>query len=512
MRYRFAPRAVVALLLALFATVAACESQPPLEPPSGTALTGEVQLAATAAPIYRANAEGGLPDHYIVKFKDELVPKAAVQSRATEVLNGLPGASARKVWSNFGGFFGYIPPGRLNALRNHPLVEYIEKDEAIYHSSATRPWISTADIFGSGSQSSPEWHLDRIDEANYPLDGSYVYDNSGDGVTIYVIDSGVRDTHDQFGTRASVVHEVQTSWPGNDCLGHGTEVASAAAGKDWGVAQDATIEAVRINDCTPLASKGEAIDGIDWVADNGTTPSVAVFSFSMDDNLVHSISDAVADVISAGIAFVGSAGNDNSSSCNIDYQNELSVLVAGGLQENADTKHASSNHGSCVDVFAPGDNIKMAGKNSDTEVVIKDGTSYAAPMVAGVAAMYLEAYPNDSPSLVHEAVKWGATPTTVVNGDPDRVLFANIPKMQGLTIDGPTSVKSTDNCVWVAEPVGGRQGYTYTWTGVISSSLKTISGSISSSGWLYLDVEDSTGESMQAQIYVTVGSTSGCPE
>jgi len=459
-----------------------------------------------------------LPNHYIVKFRDRDVPRAATQGRVDELLALAPGSKARDVWKTFRGFYGEIPADQLEKIRRHPMVEYIEEDELIYEDLGTE-FAAYTDLasYPPGTQSSPWWHLDRIDEDSYALDGSYAYDNSGNGVRIYIIDTGIRQTHNDFGSRADILYEADNWTPADtDCHGHGTQVASAAAGTTWGVAKDATLVGVRVNDCTLGANKGHIISGIEWVANNRIRPAVANLSYIANNNWFQSVSDAVEDLVDSGVMLTKSAGNKNVLACGASTMHDDPGFVVGALQlGSSDVKWSSSNHGSCVDVYAPGTAMRVAGISSDSDTDDVAGTSYSAGLAAGVAAAYLEDYPNDAPVVVHEALKWGATQTSV-SGDVNvgRVLYANVPRLNSTFWSGPTTVKPSDSCSWEATAVGGRQPFTYTWSGVLSGTGKTKTGSVSSSGWLYLDLDDSSGQSASYQAYITVnsGAPSGCPE
>ena len=486
--------------------------------PTDGAAQSTVALASTQAPLHKALGEEGLPNHYIVKLRDDLVPRSETQARVEDLLMAIPGSDARDVWPTFRGFYGEIPAVHLETLLRNPLVEYVEEDEIIYEDEGTVLDPASSFAFPSGTQSSPWWHLDRIDEDSYPLDGSYAYDNSGDGVRIYVIDTGIRQTHNEFGSRADILYEADTWSPSDtDCHGHGTRIASAAAGATYGVAKDATLIGVRVNDCSLGANKGHIISGIEWVANNHVKPAVANLSYKGANNLVQSVSDAVEDLVDAGVMLTKSAGNDDKEACGeSEMHDDPGVFVVGAMELNtSDVKWSDSNWGSCLDVYAPGASMRLAGIGSDSDTDDVAGTSYAAPLAAGVAAAYLEDYPNDSPATVHAALRGGSTQTSV-SGDASvgRVLYANVPRMHPVSWSGPSTVKPSDVCVWEAETLGGRQPYSYSWSGVLTGSGRTISGSISSSGWLYLDVDDSAGETKSYQAFVTVdsGAPSGCPE
>ena len=362
-----------------------------LEPRSDPATTGG-QPRSTPAPLYAAASvdERGRPDHYIVKLTDEFVAKDDTYDVAAQII-GVAQAEGRKTWPTFRGFYARIPKDMVDKVRQHPLVAYVEEDrrieEASAHTKASRLGMDTG-------VAAPPWYLDRIDEDAYPLDFSYNYDYSGDGVRIYVIDSGIRDTHEDFGSRATTSFQADLDWdpPFGDCRGHGTQVASAAAGTDYGVAKNATVIGVRIKGCSSWYYLGDLVDGMEWVASNRILPAVANISLpGVDLPFLESPSDAAADLIDAGVVVVKSAGNDNQAACGAAQMHSVtSVLVVGALAVGTtDSKASFSNYGSCVDLYAPGDAMTLADKDSDSDSAFVSGTSFAAPLVAGAAAMYL---------------------------------------------------------------------------------------------------------------------------
>lgn len=492
----------------------ACAPDQPMAVPAETLVQADSK--PVPAPLYTSGSGRGRPDHYIVKLRDEEVPKGLTASIAAEILK-IAVADGRRIWPEFRGFYARIPKDNVDKVREHPLVRYVEEDEFMQldavppDDGTTR--IRSSRILDSGVQRSPPWHLDRIDQARYPLDGRFAYNYSGRGVTIYVIDSGIRTTHTDFGGRASVGYEAgRWNPPRTDCHGHGTHVASAAAGTRYGVAKHATIVGVRVFGCRANISKGDVIDGMEWVTRNRRRPAVVVMSLRGSDGPFHSMSDAAADLINAGVTVVKSAGNDAQPACRIAMHRVGSVIVVGALARRSDTRTSISNFGTCVDLYAPGSNMSVATYTGNAAVTRGfGGTSASAPLVAGAAAMYLERYPRDSPVLVHSVLKWGATPTYVAGGDPDRVLYVNQPKLHGVSWTGPTSVSATQDCAWRANAIGGRPPFTYTWSGVLRGNGQLVSGRMRSSGYLHVRVVDSSGQSATYRRWVVLGTAARCP-
>ncbi len=495
--------------IALLTVISACvvDDHSTIQPIDSPELASRTPVLA---PLYTAG-DGRGEDRYIVKLNDAEVPKGLTATVAADILR-VAVAGESKIWPEFRGFYARIPKDNVDKVRRHPLVRYVEADGLMYPDKASVP------VHGvplSGVQSSPPWHLDRIDEAGYPLDRRYSYDRTGRGVRIYVVDSGIKSSHTDFGSRASTAYQAERRWTPRytDCNGHGTQVASAAAGNRWGVAKEATVVGVRVYGCSDRPIwKSNVIDGMEWVATNRLLPAVVVISLRGTANLVQSVSDAAEDLIEAGVVIAKSAGNDSRSACSTRVHQVSSVIVAGALNLGADSRFYQSNYGSCVDLYAPGYSMWTAGITSNTDSARFGGTSAAAPQAGGAAAMYLEQYPNDSPTMVHEVIKWGATPTNVIGETTaNRVLYVNQPTMHRVSISGPSRVSGSETCTWRANAIGGRQPFVYSWSGVLSGSGSTVAGRVRSTGYLAVRVVDSTGQSRTHRERVTVGSAAGCP-
>jgi subtilisin family serine protease len=255
------------------------------------------------------------------------------------------------------------------------------------------------------TQSNATWGLDRIDQRSRPLNGTYTYTNTGSGVTAYIIDTGLRYTHNDFGTRASFGYDA-FGGNGSDCNGHGTHVGGTVGGTTYGVAKGAQLVAVRVLDCNGSGSWSGVIAGMDWVTANHKKPAVANMSLGGGANT--SVDDAARRMIAAGVVTVIAAGNGNQGGRQQDACKYSPARVTEGLTIGAttstDAKTSWSNYGPCVDFFAPGASITSAWYTSDTATSTISGTSMAAPHVAGVAALYLQGNPGASVAAANQAL------------------------------------------------------------------------------------------------------------
>lgn len=243
------------------------------------------------------------------------------------------------------------------------------------------------------------WHLDRID-STFGLDGKYEYDNSyqGSGIDLYVVDTGVYKDHSDFGGRVLTGRDTMTVpgvFPGNiDCNGHGTHVASIAAGSEFGIAKKATIIPVKVVDCDGRGTVSALIRGIEYAVDTQKNrKKKSVINISLSAGKTISLNNAVKSAVNAGLIVAVAAGNSKTDACNYSPASETSAFTIGGLSSD-DSRLSISNYGNCVDIYAPGDMILAAGIANKNSVALKRGTSMASPNAAGIAVIYWDKYSN----------------------------------------------------------------------------------------------------------------------
>ncbi|XP_071478619.1 aqualysin-1-like [Diadema antillarum] len=250
-----------------------------------------------------------------------------------------------------------------------PGVRYIETD-------------TIATIF------SVPWGLDRIDQRDLPLNDNFEITGSGAGVTVYVLDTGISETHEDFTGRArrDPVDFVGDGWNGHDCHGHGTHCAGTAAGAIHGIARDAQIVSVRLFDCDGYGSASKIIAAIDHTTANADLPAVMSMSFGVIGR--KSVDETVNRAVDLGIVAVAAAGNTDGDACVFSpSRTEKAISVAAS--DSSDARAYFSSYGECVEIFAPGVAIESASPDSDSATTLKSGTSMACPHVAGVAAIHL---------------------------------------------------------------------------------------------------------------------------
>ncbi|MEU4066764.1 S8 family serine peptidase, partial [Streptomyces wedmorensis] len=327
----------------------------------------------------------------------------------------------------------------------------------------------------------PSWGLDRIDQAALPLDSSYKYPTLASNVHAYVIDTGIRTTHTDFGGRASWGINTTGDGVDEDCQGHGTHVAGTVGGSQYGVAKGVKLVAVKVLNCSGSGTTAGVIAGIDWVTANAVKPAVA--NMSLGGTMSAAMNDAVARSTAAGITHAVAAGNENSDACGVSPASAPSAITVGATT-SSDARASYSNWGSCLDIFAPGSVITSAWNNSDTATNTINGTSMASPHVAGNAALIVGQNPTWTPQQVRDAMINEAATGVVTSpqtGSPNKLLQATASNVAN---EFSMALGSSSGAVTVGESVttditttsvrGTAENITFTTLGMPRDATLTI--------------------------------------
>lgn len=384
-------------------------------------LVGLVLLAAAFLTSAQAaellSAERPIPGQYIVVLKDGETTFGSNRSEGISVASAARsmarthGAQLQATFSNvLPAFVVKAHPKAVARMLEDDRVAYIEEDGVVSINA---------------TQNNATWGLDRVDQRDLPLSGSYTYNTTASNVHTYIIDTGVLGSHNEFSGRMGNGFTAINDGRGwTDCNGHGTHVAGTVAGSTYGVAKGATVHAVRVLGCNGSGSNSGVIAGMDWVAQNAQFPAVA--NMSLGGGASTATDNAVTNMRNSNVTVVVAAGNDNADACGGSPARSADAITVGSTT-SSDSRSSFSNFGTCVDIFAPGSSITSAWHTGNSVTNTISGTSMASPHVAGVAALYLADNAGASPGQVENAIFNNATSgrlSSIRSGSPNLLAYS----------------------------------------------------------------------------------------
>lgn len=385
--------------------------------PGGTQAAALVPHDAVPAPakLRYTDLPTAVKDSYIVMLPANTSPGDT--SRVAGELAAKYGGTVGFVYNaGIRGFSLRVPADRAGELAAEPSVEYVAQNQA----------VTLQDV--QVQLNPPAWGIDRIDQRSLPLDAKYFYPNTGSSVRAFIIDTGMRLTHQEFGGRAFCGFDP---W-GEGCApcnqGHATHVAGTVGGATVGVAKGVRIISVRVFQCSGSTSWDLVIAGVEYVtlAQQLQPSARSVANMSLGGGEFLPVEQAVNASIAANVHYSVSAGNSfTTDSCNLSPAGLLRATTVGATANN-DTRATFSSFGPCVDFFAPGVGINSAWYTADNAYALLSGTSMAAPHSTGTAALWRHRFPADNADAVHNALNANATPGVVINpgvGSPNKLLF-----------------------------------------------------------------------------------------
>src|SRR5688500_1396522 len=383
----------------------------------------------------RQRADKRIANQYIVVLKDGV---ADVEGEALRLARDFGGDrnDTHTYQRALKGFSVRMPEQQALRLADDPTVAFVEEDGIV--------------SLGT-TQTNATWGLDRIDQRDLPLNGTYTYTPTGTGVRAYIIDTGIRATHTQFGGRViSGFTAINDGLGTHDGNGHGTHVAGTVGGSIHGVAENVTLVAVRVLDSSGNGTNSGVIAGVDFVTSNHQAGQPAVANMSLGGGASSALDTAVVNSINDGVTYAIAAGNDSLNACSFSPARVASAVTVGSTT-NTDARSSFSNFGTCLDIFAPGSSITSAWNTGDTATNTISGTSMATPHVAGALALYLQTNPTATAATATQALIANSTLNKVTNpgsGSPNRLLYS---LFGGAPPPGDTTPPTTS----ITSPAGG---------------------------------------------------------
>lgn len=381
------------------------------------------------AAVLAFGAPAGPAAGQVIAPEGEILGTAGVQAVADSYIVVMkPGAQTTGIAAKYGGRVGHVyshalkgfevnlPEASARRLAADPAVAYVQRNGIVHLDPGVQ-----------GTQPNPpSWGLDRIDQRSLPLDASYTFPNTASNVHAYILSTGIRTTHVDFGGRA--VHGrdvVDNDDDATDCNGNGTSVAGSVGGTAHGSAKGVTLVAMRIVDCIGSGTIDQVIAGVDWVTANAVKPAVGVLVVGGLADTAYA--QAIRNSIASGVTYTVVSGSSASDACQFTPGGVTEAITVAATDIN-DNKHSASNFGTCLDLFAPGVLVTTTAFTSDTATTTLSGSSFATSYAGGVAAMILSANPAWTPQQVRDKMVADATPGVVINpgaGSPNLLLFVD---------------------------------------------------------------------------------------
>ncbi|MEA5446067.1 S8 family serine peptidase [Gammaproteobacteria bacterium AB-CW1] len=374
---------------------------------------------------------------YFIRLREEAVPAG----------EGPGGKTYREHVENFARNVGLDARAHLVGGTPVASAEIMSREKA--RAIAEREDVLYVEEAGIGRlhavQANAPWHLDRVSQRTLPLDGEYIYNWSGTDRRIFIIDSGVRASHDEFqdpfDNRVSQLQYDAFGGSGQDCADHGTGVSSMSSGWTKGTAKETEIVNVKVADCFGSVSPSDYVEAANWVADQVDPGDIVNISLGFPHSVT--INDATDHIADQGAVVVTSAGNSATDACNQSPASAHKAYTVASSNDQ-DALSSFSNFGTCVDIVAPGESIEAASASGDSEFFSSvNGTSFAAPLVAGAAALVQDEGIGPDPVTIKDAISQRATQGVLsnLNGTPDRLLYTlddsagSAPETPSMTID-----------------------------------------------------------------------------